>query len=288
MTEMVDPAAPARGRRGRLRSGPGVGRPRGPGGGRRLAHAAVAGDVPRLRAEHRLRAARPRAVRPSRTSTPPARLPLNLWGSPGPGRSPGTPRWRRARRPRRLPVPGARPQPGHGPGLPGRPGPVPGLPRRAARGRRARGPTSTPTATGPSPTSACTSSSANRGRSPTAGSRSSSSTRAWRCTASRSADEGMEWRPTSSSISPQRPAPRAGQHAGPARTHAPARGLTDPATADCPSHAQQQLDDGLEPGCWTVGADMMIALRTAAGPAHSGKRQIHDGPVPRGRPTVSS
>ena len=66
--------------------------------------------------------------------------------------------------------------------------------------------TSRPTATGASRTRAATSRSANAGRLPSADSRSSSSTAAPRCTASPSADEGVEWRPTSGSTH-HRPAP---------------------------------------------------------------------------------
>ena len=126
----------------------------------------------------------------SPTSTPPRPAPAQLLGPRGDlDRGPARRGAERARRARRLPVPRARPQPRHGPG------------RQGARSRSGSSSTGRPRTArhgsdvGPD----------GRGivgdqrtyqlirqsdRSPPAGSRSSSATRAWRCTASRSADGG--------------------------------------------------------------------------------------------------
>ena len=77
----------------RHRPGPGDGRAARPGSGGRLADAAIAGDVRRVRPEHRLRIGRRRGASTRPTSTaPPRGCPSTSGTCRGTGRSPGTPR----------------------------------------------------------------------------------------------------------------------------------------------------------------------------------------------------
>ena len=169
------PAAPARGRRGRHRPGPGDGRAPRPGGGGRLADAAIARDVPRLRPEQRLRLGRP-----ARGSTGPTayaaapRLPLNYWDLSG--------TWTVAQHAALLDEPGGRVAfqfQARDVNLVMGPAAGPGRSRSASSSTARRWttppePTSRPTAADASRSSAPTSWSASPGRSSSAGSRSSS------------------------------------------------------------------------------------------------------------------
>ena len=86
-----DPAAARRRRREGPRHGPGHGRPAGVGGRRRLAFAAVARDLPRLRPEQRVRWPRMPRSTTARTSTrEPATCRSTRGTSPATGRSPST------------------------------------------------------------------------------------------------------------------------------------------------------------------------------------------------------
>ena len=165
--------------------------PARPRGGRRLADAAVARDVCRLRPEHRLRPGGRRASSTSPTSTPrPLGCALNDWALAGhlDGRA--------ARRGARTSPAGGSPSGSTRATSTSSWDPPPrerrsrsGSSSTASRGRRRTGPTWPPTAAGsvarpahvPADPPA-------RARSPTAASRSSSSTPASRRTASRSAD----------------------------------------------------------------------------------------------------
>ena len=139
-TEMVDPAAADRRRRGRRRPGPRRRSSPRARGRRRLADAPVARDVRRLRPEHRLRAGGRRARSTSRTPTPRRRgCPSTSGRCRGRGRSRGTrpcsnePGGRIAFRFHARDVNLVM-----GPAPRGAADPVPGLPRRPAAGRRAR------------------------------------------------------------------------------------------------------------------------------------------------------
>ena len=106
---------------------------------RRLADAAVARDLPRLRPEHRLRlgGGRRASIEPHVYDAA-ARLPLNAWDLAGDWTvAPARRRGERARWTDRVPLPRARCQPRDGAGLPGSVRPLPGLPRWPARPGRA-------------------------------------------------------------------------------------------------------------------------------------------------------